>query len=384
MKKFIFLTVALIAFVIFVVIKAMAGPGNIDKVESVDGTLLSNKCSIEPPRIEAMSTSKLSEVRALGDLDRKCGSETASTLMIFTIIPKDSIVAKKMAVEMAESLREYENVGISPLVVVEPDSDWGLIDFSEFNSGFYDNWIDDYFQELSALGINDQMLGTWVPFPEANLPYWNHQNTNPQEFSSAVNRYLSIYKRNFPDAKASILLNSATYPTDDYNWSEGEYVSLEPYVSGIDKDLIDSFGIQGFPWMPEASVKADPLFDPIEFMQIRLAKEAADILGIKKIWINTGTFAAKYAQEEDKKVIVPASIRKRILDDILIEANRLKNQGYEVSVNIFAEDKTQSAEATDWSYWGSEFTNNPGHEVALLDFLKTANSQEISVSLFLN
>lgn len=383
MKKILFLTIIWLFVVIYIVFRTVGDSQSNQQVETTLNAIKSTGCGSSPARSEGLSTSPNPSLRRLGELEQKCNTSATDSLMHFTIMPKDSKVAKELAQQMAQDLVEYSQHSITPIVIVEPDSDWGLVDFTEFNSGFWDSWIKDYFSELKNQGVTDEMMGVWVPFPEANLPFWNHQNTSPDDFSKAVNRYLGILRAEFPDTKTSILLNSATYETDDYNWADGEYRSLRPYVEDLDPELIDSFGLQGLPWMPPANESGQPIFDPNEYLNSQLAREAADIIGTKTIWFNTGSFAAKYTQDEEIKVIVPADIRKQMLEKVLQEALELKRQGYSVSINLFAEDKSNTPEATDWSYWGSNYTQRIDHELALLDFLREARQSATPVSFYL-
>lgn len=384
MRKIIFLTFILSLFITYIVYRAVIQRGGTVETPLFVKALEEEwGCSDQPPRTSLLQESLIPGIQSLSEVEERCQSRVETRLMLFTNMPKDALIAREQAVKMAVILRELYEYRIEPLVVVEPDSEWGLIDFGEFNTGFYDAWIEAYFEELKAQGITDAMMGTWVPFPEANLPYWNHNNAQPEDFTKVVNRYLGVLKEYFPEAKGSVLLNSATYETDDWKWSSGEYVSLRPYLEGLNKDYIDSFGYQGLPWISPATEADKPIFEPAEFLNQHLAEEAADILGTNKIWFNTGTFAAKYTQDEEDRVLVPASLRKQILDGVLDQARVLRQHGYVVTINLFSEDKTVTPEATDWSYWESDYTANPAHEVAFLDFIREVRHSGFELSLFL-
>lgn len=338
------------------------------------------KCS-DQPKIEGLEQASDTHLRKLARYQEVCGSLAASKLMVFTDMPKDSSIAKASASKMAETLREFSKYHVQPLVVVEPVSEWGLIDFQEFGTGFYDPWIEEYFTELKAQEITDEMMGTWVPFPEANLPYWNHNNATPQDFSNVVNRYLSVLKKHYPGAKGSILLNSATYETDDFDWANGEYSSLQPYVANIQKGLVDSFGIQGFPWVPPSTISGPGVLDAREYVNSPLAIEAADILGVKEIWFNTGSFSSKYTLDSEKTVSIPAFKRKAILEGIYEEVNKAKEKGYTVWINIFAEDKSANSEATNWSYWDGDAAK-PEYRIVFTEFAQKLNTNQIPFSIF--
>lgn len=74
------------------------------------------------------------------------------------------------------------------------------------------------------------------------------------------------------------------------------------------------------------------------------------------------------------------SERKAILDDILKVAQDVRDyqqNEYRVSINLFSEDKSDTNEATDWSY----FQNSQSKEV-LRSFLTQANDIDLPISLF--
>ncbi len=353
--------------------------------------LITPKQEVAPPlsleicnsqrKIDGLSFSSSPYIQKLHIYQELCNSFVTDRLMIFTDMPKDAIVAQESAANMAATLIEFDYYGITPLVIVEPVTDWGLIDFEEFKSGFYNTWISTYFAELRKLGITDSQMGIWVPFPEANLPYWNHANANPEDFSVVVNTYLSVMKEYFPEAKGSILLNSATYATDDFDWANGEYLSLLPYVSGLNASLIDSFGLQGFPWSPPAGQTRAGIYNAREFLNSKLVIEAAQQLGVKEVWLNTGTYRAKYTSVPEDTVIISASMRKDILARIANEAEVIQKAGYTVWVNIFSEDKSNTIEATDWSYI-SRAGETSQHSAIFTEAILQLNNKGISVSLF--
>lgn len=351
------------------------------RVKEETTLLRGDRCSSKRP-IDFANDVKEPHLAKLKKYQEICGSYVTSYLMIFTDMPKDAYVARENAKKLAGPLKLFSQYGVTPIVIVEPVSDWGLVDFQEFGTGFYDNWIVTFFRELKKQGVEDRMMGMWVPFPEANLPYWNHANAQPADFAAIVNRYLRILKKEFPGAKGGILLNSATYETDDFEWANGEYVSLRQYVVGLDKTLIDSVGMQGFPWISVKGSAPSSVFDPSEFLNHNLIAEAADIVGVKEIWLNTGTFGAKYTLDPENTVYISAEKRKDLLDGILSQALELKNKGYKVTVNIFAEDKSEMPEATDWSYLPTSFSKDTLASTAFVEFAAKLEINGINLSLF--
>lgn len=360
----------------------LASALQIYKPNTSDAALLSvGRCSSKE-KISGLEQAADPHLRKLYEYQSVCDSFVTDRMMIFTDMPKDNASAVASAKKMADTLKELSHFQVKPIVVVEPVSEWGLIDFREFGTGFYDKWIATYFATLKSEGVTDDMMGMWVPFPEANLPYWNHSNATPKDFSTVVNKYLTALKKDFPQAKGSVMLNSATYDNDDFNWESGEYASLVPYVSGIKKGLVDSFGIQGFSWAPPLGSAGIGVFDAREYLNARLAMEAADALGVKEIWFNSGSFASKYTLDENMTIGIDPGKRKDILNGILSEIGTAKIKGYSVWLNLFAEDKSRLAEATDWSYWNPALPSSNLHRAVFIDFMTKAESIQIPIALF--
>ena len=330
-----------------------------------------------------LSESDHASVVKLAQLQSICGAGVSDELMIFIEMPNSPIVAGRQALELSKDLKDFNKIGIKPLVVVEPVTEWGLIEFEEFGTGFYDQWLDNFFARLVNEGVTQEMMGTWVPFPEANLPYWNKAQDDPGQFGKNVSIYGRILHKYYPKTEMSVLLNAESYQSTDFNWEKGTYDSLIPYIETLDKGIVTSFGIQGFPWRSPKS-QAVPLYiyDPVEFINPDLAIEAANYLGVKKIWINTGTFRAKFANDADEMVVEYASVRETILEEILQQAKVVKEKGYDVSINLFSENKVETPEATDWSYWGEDEKQTDVHTTILVNFLTSSSEADIEVFVF--
>lgn len=309
-----------------------------------------------------------------------CGSYVTNTLMVFTSFPADRIGAQNDAKAMAAKLKLFNRGGVVPLVVAEPYAGDAALSYKAFLAGDYDRALQEYFAALKREGVTDQMMGTWVPFPESNTPNWNNKDAEPRDFALCVNKYLSAMKAVFPAAKGSILLSAITYEPDDLEWENGDYLALTPYLQDLDKNLVSSMGIQGFPWVSNAQQTRREIFRATEFLQPEFAIAAAQELRTRDIWFNTGSFASKYTNDPKKTTAIPPNDRKAILEGVLEVASyvrKYQQNEYRVSVNLFSEDKSAAAEATDWSYWRS----NDDQEV-LRDFLTKAAKQSTPVSLF--
>lgn len=316
----------------------------------------------------------------LKEYQELCKSFVTDTLMIFVGFPTNEATARADAEAVAKKLTLFQQAGITPIVIAEPYTSDGLVPYRDFLNGRYDQALQLYFERLRELGISDEVMGTWVPFPESNTPSWDNKDTEPKDFALCVNKYLGALRMYFKNTKTSILLNATTYDPNDLEYNNGDYLDLSPYVKDIDKNLVTSLGIQGFPWVSNATVKRRAIFNATEFLQPDLAIAAARELHTRDIWFNTGSFASKYANDSKKKVGISTNDRKAVLSSILEVANGVQEyqqNGYRVSINMFSEDKSETPEATDWSYF-----QDIDSKTILKEFLAQASDQEIPISLY--
>lgn len=348
------------------------------KIIQENEVIRDGKCSSNP--MIALRSGNDIHLRQLEMYQSICQSFAVKKLMVFTAFPYSSQSATEDASFMANKLKMFHDNEIEALVIVEPYVGEDLMEYKDFLAGKYTTYLDSYFSNLKNLGVTDQMMGTWVPFPESNTPNWANKNTEPKDFAFAVNRYLVVMKKYFPNAKGSVLLNATTYEPTDTEWNNGDYLSLIPYLEDVDKNLVDSFGMQGFPWVSKATTKRRQIFRAQEFLQYELAIASAQELRTKDIWLNTGTFYAKYASDPSNRVEVSLNERKGILTGILDVARMIQSyqsDEYRVSINMFSEDKSTFNEMTDWSYF-----QNDDSKTLLIEFLRRAEVMDIPVSLF--
>ncbi|HET7302770.1 MAG TPA: hypothetical protein VFI74_05575 [Candidatus Saccharimonadales bacterium] len=350
--------------------------GHHQKAQTITTDKCSNKAAIELKDAQSRPLQKLAVYQ------QACHSYATNTMMVFVSMPSDQTEAVTYAQADAKTLKDFAKHGIRPLVVAEPTSKAGNnLDFELFANGTYNTALDAYFTELKNQGLTDEQMGIWNPFPEANLPYWD--NNQVAFFAPAVNNYLGILKAHFPGAHTSILLNSATYDTADFNWENGEYQSLLPYVKDIQPGLVEYAGIQGFPWVGKQG-SAAAILNAAEFLNPDLLTEMADALHTKKIWFNTGTFGRKYTLDVADTVQMTPERRKSVINTIHTQAKALQKQGYDISVNIFAQDKSKTAEATDWSYWSNSQPFSSPAAPVITDFIGQLNDDKIAFWLFDN
>jgi len=340
----------------------------------------SQKVEAATPKHVGLANSTNPELQKLAEYENVYGGAVTDTMMVFTDTPKSQLNARTAATSMSNNLKEFAKYGIKPLVIMEPVQGSRPVDFQAYADGRYDPILDMYFKTLKNAGLTDVMLGTWVFFPESNTPLWG--NTDPGLISANITRSVQIQKQYYPDSQASVMLNSMTYDSDDTDWANGRYASFVPYLA-IPKGLINSFGLQGFPWVPPKGDNTDePATDPSVYLPATLAARAANYLRIKAIWFNTGTFGSMYTDDWDLTVNISPQERADILNGVVTQAQTLKNQGYNVSVNLFSQDKSDMDEATDWSYWKTGHSSSSPATHVFIQFVRQLQNRQIPMWLF--
>lgn len=376
------LFVGLMVFSATVVIQFMTGYKPFDFVVNLwqtKKTQSAERCSSKDP-LPKLAAAGHDSLKKLAIYQQVCQSFVTDRLMVFFSMPATEADAIQYAIQDAKTLKTFAEMKVQPIMILEPtDHNGNNLNFEQLANGQFNSVTTTYFAQLKQEGVTDANLGIVTPFPEANLPYWN--NNQVQFFSPAVNNYLTIVRTYFPAAQTSVLLNSATYEVNDFNWESGDYNSLIPYVKDIKPELISYAGIQGFPWISRPG-GSGIIFNAAEFLNAGLLEEMAAKLQTKKIWFNTGTFSTKYTLNPDEMRTISAQQRKEILMTIEREVVDMKDKGYDVSVAIFAEDKSETSEETDWSYWkGNEPLKSPD-ALVLTTFIKSLNDRGIGFWLF--
>ena len=316
----------------------------------VGASLLTASCTgLFSPETPGLASASNSELQKLAQYQQVCGGQLAARSSFFVPTPATVAEAQSYASDTIATLEAYAQYHITPLVFMEPDNASGNnLDLTAYSNGAYDAALDTYFADIKAGGVTDAMMGMWVMLPEGNLPEWT--SVNPTTFATDVTKVAQFQKKYFPTSQTSIMLDSESYPSAT-SWNDGAYVSLLPYVQGIPKGLIDSFGLQGFPWAPPANQGGSTLYDPAIYLRTDLAAAAARSLGVSSIWLNTGTFNQMYAGNSAETVTDTPQQRETMLDGVVAAARGLQSQGFTVSVHLFAQDKASDSEGTDWSYW---------------------------------
>jgi len=342
------------------------------------GEQVAASCSNGRPVHTQVVKSKNPQLKKLAQYEILCKGAVVDQLMIFLPMPTTTNEADSAADDAAASLKEFARYNIMPLVLFEPSLTNTAI-LRDIHAGRYDDILARYYQRLKSSGLTDAQLGTWVLFPEANTPTWDI--TDPALFQANVIKVATFQKRVFPSSHVSILLNSRTYPNNDASWNNGEMKSLEPYINRIPRGLLDSFGYQGFPSQsPANATSAYSWLRPSQFLPIDIAQQALTTLGLKKIWFNTGTYATMYANDPTQIVYRSTAQRQKMLQGILAQAQKIRDA--KVTINIFAEDKADTSEAVDWSYWHGYTPTTSSDARALADFIAKLKKEHMTFSLY--
>jgi hypothetical protein len=378
-----FVFVALMVFSCGMVFEYMTGSKPLDALKLVDSqkqvVVTTTNCSTQ--KALGLTNTQNPQIKKLAVYQEACHSYATNTMMIFVGIPMTSQDAAIEANQTAATLKTFASYHITPLVMAEP-TDYTTsvnVDMGLFSKGKYTSYLATMFSDLKTQGVTASEMGIWNPFPEANLPYWN--NNQPQYFAPDVNTYVSAMDTYFPGTKTSIMLNAATYLPTDFNWQNGNYESLLPYLKGITAHSIDYAGYEGFPWVPPQG-GSGPILNAAEFLNPSIISEAADYLGTKNVWFNTGTFSQKYALDPSQIAYVAPQQRQAILTTIDQQALILQKQGYHVAINLFAQDKSKASEETNWSYWSNNQPFSSPDTPVLTSFINKLNAQNISFWLF--
>ena len=319
------------------------------------------------------------ELQKLAQYDNLCNGPIVARDSFFVPTPITTADAQSEASDVATTLKEYAKYNVKPLVFIEPDTENGSnINLSLYASGSYDPALNTYFSDLKSDGVTDSMMGMWVILPEGNLPVWS--TNDPSTYEKVVTTTIQIQKTYFPASQSSIMLDSETYPVGA-SWGDGTYVSLLQYVKDIPKGLVDSFGLQGFPWAAPANQATDNVYNPQTYLRIDFAAEAASSLGTNNIWFNTGTFNQMYTQNAAQTLTASPQQRQTMLNGVIAEAKALKAQGFSVDIHLFAQDKSSVSEAIDWSYWKTQ-PGNDANTAIFTTFAQEASTSGIPLWLF--
>lgn len=85
---------------------------------------------------------------------------------------------------------------------------------------------------------------------------------------------------------------------------------------------------------------------------------------------------------DDKDPSAYAVEREQTLDSIYTEISLLKDAYYEVTVNIFSENKLETKEGVDWSYWQAGLYEQSDHRSLFTNFVYDLNQKDVKISIY--
>jgi hypothetical protein len=191
-----------------------------------------------------------------------------------------------------------------------------------------------------------------------------------------------MQKRFYPSSKTSILLDSMTYSTPGTWEGGGRAVSLLPYVQNIPRGLLDSVGLQGFPWEPAANLNEANNGTATNYLRINLLIELARGVGVQDTWVNSGTFSVAYSGQDGRQVTISPAQRQVLLDSVVSQLKVAQTAGLNISMHLFAEDKSRVAEGVNWSYWPNNQYATSDATAIFKDFTSKLQSNHIPLWLF--
>jgi len=377
MKKALIIALALMIFVGFSVYRTFSVSPSPQELLLKTDPVIKKTCTQDAARTEVLGTSTLTDLRRLADYDNNCGSKSTDTITLVTYIPLNEEDAISSSTKLANELEELAKYRISPLVLFSFPINASQVNASDFIYGRLDSYISNYYKYLTEKGIDQEEFGNVVFAPLPNLPYYGGRNLLPGDFVKIYNRNLAIVKKYYPTLTTSILLSSATYESTGFSRIEGEYITLLPYLDGISASSIYSLGFEGFP--------GDGMFSVSEFLNPPVVSEIISQIGVKNIWFRTGTYAAINPLDPKKSAYLPVDVRQQMLNQIKDIAAMYKFQGYTVGINLVSYDETPKDQSgTDWSYFGSSYTNNPLHSKIITEFITSLTASDVEFSLQLS
>ena len=335
----------------------------------------SSICNSQTPY--SIESSNNRHLRKLRQYQNICRSKVSSSLMIFSPTPTSLESAIDLSLDLFNNLKDFSKYGIEPLIILEPsDIEGNNLNFRQLATGKYNPNLVQMFQNLLKLGLKPQDIGTIVLLPEANTPIWDWNGAKPSVFGDVFNQQAMAIRSVIPKAKLSIMLNSSSYEPSDTDWNTPIPRSFLEYTRNIKPEYIDSVGIQGFGWINKKNQSPTrKILDPRAYINQNLITEVATYFGTQKIWINTGSFIQKYNKPEERQIISNTELLTQT-QQLAELTSSIKSKGYQVSVNYFLEDKTNSSEATNWSLL------SPSRNIIWVNIVTNLSQRGIKLSIF--
>lgn len=375
MKKLVIFTISLAIFIGYVVF--MTTRNDSKYLESSSSLFDSKLCSDLPSRSELLLESKNKVIRYIGELESSCKSHVTSYGIINANIPNSIENAKIQSSNSAEEIFEFDKYDMKPYVIIDIPATWTQQDIQALAEGNFDNYIEEYFNNLANLGVSEDMLLGFIFIKEPNLPNWENKNISGAQFQTIYANMRTISSAYFPSTPTGIYLSASTYEETPINYNDLDLRPLESYTSGLQGNA-ETLILSGYPWIGKTGSESNVLFDANEYLPVSFIRETVDYLNPQDLVIYTGTFAAKYTSDEETIVKIPVETRKKTLDSLVDLINSLKFPNTKVHV-VLNTSKPTNSDDTDWSYFGTPYTENSAHKDLLLYFLGLMHDKGIQV-----
>lgn len=302
------------------------------------------------PAIASIGTGVVGRLSAIQKLT---DTQPFTQASIFMPTPTNNTEAVDLAYDVRAQFAKLRSYGLAPVVFFEPTTlSGGRIPLKQIADGVYSVPIDKLFSTLKQIGVTDSQIGTWVAYPEINTPAWDRTGFSTENFGPMVNGFSKSIKTYFPKAKVGILMESFSYQLTSSLWENGQATSWLPYLSQVNSGAIDVVGMQAFWFPPDQFSTLFSLSPDLGYMlDTALAKEAMKALGVREMLIQTGTPHKINISWLGQIVTIDLATRTQALNGIKNSVSDLTNKGYGVTLSLFTENKFNTDEAKDWSYY---------------------------------
>jgi hypothetical protein len=279
--------------------------------------------------------------------------------MIFMAMPKNTFEAVEYAQAYTKVFKEINIKNQKPVVIV--DSDVSTIGLGTSSFGINNR---TFFEELKRSGTNSDMIATWIAFPEANTPL--KLALSPANFVKYTNEYWNIVKSIFPKLSTGILIDQTTYSPTDYNWEFGQQKSLLPYLNGLNISNLNRLYFQGFPWVNKRSISNRSVLDFNKIYNVPVITEALSYANLTMAYLHTGIMNCSYCSSPTNSRYVTGLEKNLMTSSLIFVTNRLLNEGFNVGISLFTENKAGTPEDVNWNP-GDVYINNLKFELDKID-----------------
>ncbi|MBL8121898.1 hypothetical protein JNM87_04070 [Candidatus Saccharibacteria bacterium] len=311
-----------------------------------------------------IAESEVPELKGLRPYEQIFGGKLPAELMHFTVVPNTVEEAVEQAQKDAATYTAFNSLGIPPLAIVEPQSDGvnkadGANYYARYAAGEFNEALRAYYQALRDNGVSD--IGTQIFLPEGNAPYYgNIAVPDATTMAEAIAQSVAVQKSVFPESRSGVLFENTSHTAntidDPENKQDGsapvtdtgddyiERVNALKAALGRKNVALDVFGAQGVAWHSR-NADANEIAGLMHsnYLPLDLAVSSAKQLGVKEVWIHTGTTTYR---------LLPPNKRAQLVHKttVAMVAAREQNPNLKFWLTDFAQDKTSELEGLNFSH----------------------------------